>query len=195
MSVISIWARDFYDNTIAIDGKIPWHIPSDLKRFSHITQGSVVVVGRKTYETLPHRDLPGRIVVVLTKDSSYQVAHPDRHLVVTSIDRLKEARLDLELGDIFVAGGASVYQQFFEHDLFKPDYVVDCRIRDTQLHKKLEVYPKERRTLLNPYTDKILKEEYVVIKSSSTKDKFVNTLYFRKDASMTRLMEGIAKNF
>lgn len=196
MSIISIWARDFYDNTIAIDGKIPWHVPSDLKRFKSITDKSIVVMGRKTYETLPNRDLPDRLLVVLSKDSEYQLSNTDRHFLVNSLDNLHSLKVGKDWGDnLYVVGGSSIYAQFFNHKNLKPDYVVDCRIRDIQLKKKLDIYPKERKTFLDKETDIILKKDYVVIKSSSTKDNFVNTLYFKKDLTMNTLMERICKNF
>lgn len=193
MNIISIWARDFYDNTIAIDGKIPWHIPSDLKRFKHITEGSTVLMGRKTYESLPYKKLPNRKIIVLTRNPEYAVVDNSNHIVLPSIDSLTELRGMQE--NLFVAGGASIYEQFFKQPKLKPNFVIDCQIRDVQLNKTLKIYPKERRLCLNPNTDRILKEDYVVVRSSTTKDKFVNTLYIKKTESMKKFIEGIGKNF
>ena len=55
------------NGVIGRDGKLPWHIPADLKRFKALTMGSVMVMGRKTFESLPGL-LPGRRHVVLTRD-------------------------------------------------------------------------------------------------------------------------------
>ena len=61
------------NGVIGRDGKLPWHIPADLKRFKALTMGSVMVMGRKTFESLPGL-LPGRRHVVLTRDP--QLAAP-----------------------------------------------------------------------------------------------------------------------
>src|SRR4029077_12988549 len=67
------------NGTIGRDGKLPWHLPADLKRFKALTMGSVMVMGRKTFESLPGL-LPGRRHVVLTRDAAWaargaEVAH------------------------------------------------------------------------------------------------------------------------
>jgi dihydrofolate reductase len=67
------------NGVIGRDGKLPWHIPSDLKRFKALTTGTVMVMGRKTFESLPGL-LPGRRHVVLTRDHAWsadgaQVTH------------------------------------------------------------------------------------------------------------------------
>jgi hypothetical protein len=55
-------------NVIGAKNAIPWHLPSDLKRFKHLTQGHIVVMGRKTYESLPVKPLPNRINIVITSN-------------------------------------------------------------------------------------------------------------------------------
>ncbi len=67
------------NGTIGRDGRLPWHLPADLKRFKALTMGSVMVMGRKTFESLPGL-LPGRRHVVLTRDRGWsepgaEVAH------------------------------------------------------------------------------------------------------------------------
>ena len=67
------------NGVIGRDGKLPWHLPADLRRFKALTMGSSMVMGRKTFESLPGL-LPGRRHVVLTRDSRWhaqgaQVAH------------------------------------------------------------------------------------------------------------------------
>src|SRR5438309_11869253 len=57
---------------IGRDGKLPWHIPADLKRFKALTMGSAMVMGRKTFESLPGL-LPGRRHIVLTRDRRWRV--------------------------------------------------------------------------------------------------------------------------
>ena len=57
------------DMVIGRDGGIPWHYPGDLRRFKRLTLGHTVVMGRRTWESLPGRPLPGRRNLVLTSRS------------------------------------------------------------------------------------------------------------------------------
>ena len=59
------------NGVIGRDGRLPWHLPADLKRFKALTMGSVMIMGRKTFESLPGI-LPGRRHVVLTRDPAWQ---------------------------------------------------------------------------------------------------------------------------
>lgn len=94
---------------LAVDGKMPWHIPEDLRRFKRLTSdlnapvpGKRLIMGRKTWDSLPVRPLPGRPHVVLTRgsgafaDQGQVLAHREPHL--------------LHYG--MVIGGADVYKQF-----------------------------------------------------------------------------------
>lgn len=93
------------NGVIGRDGKLPWHIPADLKRFKALTMGSVMVMGRKTFESLPGL-LPGRRHVVLTRDTSWsspgaEVAHST-----------PEAVLLAGREPISVVGGADIFDLF-----------------------------------------------------------------------------------
>ena len=96
------------NGVIGRGGKLPWHIPSDLKRFKALTMGSVMVMGRRTFDSLPGL-LPGRRHVVLTRDRDWsaggaEIAH-DVH----------EA-LQLAAGNrISVIGGAEIFELFLPH--------------------------------------------------------------------------------
>ena len=59
------------NGVIGRDGKLPWHLPADLKRFKALTMGSVMVMGRKTFDSLPGL-LPGRRHIVLTRDRGWR---------------------------------------------------------------------------------------------------------------------------
>ncbi len=86
---------------IGIDNKIPWHLPADLQRFKKITMGHPIIMGRKTYESLPGL-LPGRQHFVLTRNSSYVA---EDCTVITNWSQL-EILID---GKAFVIGGADIY--------------------------------------------------------------------------------------
>ena len=89
---------------IGRDGDLPWRLPSDLRRFRELTTGGTVVMGRRTYESLPPRvrPLPGRRNVVLSRDPAYAA---DGAEVVASLDDALAA-----CGEAcFVIGGGEVY--------------------------------------------------------------------------------------
>lgn len=72
MTVTFVLARA--DNgVIGVDGKLPWHLPSDLRHFKALTTGRAMVMGRKTFESFP-APLPGRRHIVLTRDPHWQAA-------------------------------------------------------------------------------------------------------------------------
>lgn len=86
-------------------GELPWHIPSDLKRFKALTMGSVMVMGRKTFESLPGL-LPGRRHIVLTRDRRWRAEGAEVAYDV-------EEALKLAGGErISVIGGAHIFNQF-----------------------------------------------------------------------------------
>jgi len=83
--------------------KIPWHIPEDFKWFKETTMGHVLVMGRRTFESIG-KALPGRETMVLTRGD---FSHPD----VTVIHSLDEVAPKLEGRTAFIAGGAQIYEQ------------------------------------------------------------------------------------
>ena len=93
------------NGVIGRDGKLPWHLPADLKRFKTLTMGSVMVMGRKTFDSLPGL-LPGRRHVVLTRDPSWSAGGAE---VVHSVD--DAIRLAGE-STISVIGGADIFGLF-----------------------------------------------------------------------------------
>jgi dihydrofolate reductase len=97
-----IWAQAA-NRVIGADGAIPWHLPEDMAHFRAVTGGATVVMGRRTWESLPprFRPLPGRRNVVLTRDPGWTADGA-------------EIRRDLAAalsgpGDVWVIGGAHVY--------------------------------------------------------------------------------------
>ncbi len=104
-SCVVIVAAMTVGGVIGRNGKLPWHIPEELEEFWRITTGGTVVMGRKTWESLPQsvRPLPERKNVVVTNDRNYQAPGA---IVVHS---LEEACAVSE--KVFVIGGASLYEQ------------------------------------------------------------------------------------
>ena len=93
------------NGVIGRDGTLPWRIPADLKHFKRLTMGTVMVMGRKTFESLPGL-LPGRRHVVLTRDRSWSAEGAE---VVHSIE---EAIALAEAAPLSVIGGAEIFALF-----------------------------------------------------------------------------------
>lgn len=91
---------------IGKDGGLPWHIPEDLKHFRQCTMGKTVLMGRKTWESLPekHRPLSGRKNVVITRDRSFKAEG------AILFHDLEEALKTLKDDDIWVIGGAEIFK-------------------------------------------------------------------------------------
>ena len=101
MSVTLILAAA--DNgVIGKDGAIPWRIADDMKRFKALTMGKRVVMGRKTWDSLPKKPLPGRNNIVVTRDADWRA---EGALAVS----MSLARGDSG-GDVMVIGGAEIYR-------------------------------------------------------------------------------------
>ena len=113
------------NGVIGRDGKLPWHIPADLKRFKALTMGSVMIMGRTTFESLPGL-LPGRRHIVLTRDAQWhaegaETAHTvDEALALAGTERIS------------VIGGAHVFAQFLTlADRIELTEVLDDVVGDT----------------------------------------------------------------
>ena len=93
------------NGVIGKDGGLPWHISADLKRFKALTMGTVLVMGRKTFDSLP-KVLPGRRHVVITRDRGWRV---DGVEVAHSVE---EALAMAGIEPISVIGGADIFGLF-----------------------------------------------------------------------------------
>lgn len=96
------------NGVIARDGKVPWRIREDLKRFVAHTMGTPMIMGRKTFESFP-QPLKGRRHIVLTRNPHW--AAPGAEVVHT----VEEALVLAGDGDISVIGGAEIYALFMPH--------------------------------------------------------------------------------
>jgi dihydrofolate reductase len=105
--MISIIVAVSDDWGIGKDNELLWHIPEDLKRFKKLTTGHTVIMGKKTWESLPKRPLPGRTNIVLT-DIPGEVF--DGGVTAYSIDDAL-SKSDSE-DETFIMGGGSIYRQF-----------------------------------------------------------------------------------
>jgi len=93
------------NGVIGRGGKLPWHIPADLKRFKALTMGTAMIMGRRTFESLPGQ-LPGRRHIVLTRDRNW---HADGAEVAHGVDDA----LALAGGEpVSIIGGAEIFALF-----------------------------------------------------------------------------------
>lgn len=105
-----IWAQDEAGH-IGYQGKLPWHLPADLAHFKRETSNHIIVMGSKTFDSLP-KVLPNRIHWVLTHDrQKYSNFASDRRvLIFTDLDELKQKILSCP-DDIYIIGGHSLFDQ------------------------------------------------------------------------------------
>src|SRR3989338_466168 len=104
------------NNVIGVEGKIPWRLPEDMKRFAGLTTPHPVIMGRVTYQSIPtkFRPLPGRKNIVLTNDTSFR---ENGVYVARSLEDALEVLGDrtsyqegIDYSKIFIGGGQQVYQ-------------------------------------------------------------------------------------
>ncbi len=98
------------NGVIGREGALPWRLKSDLKLFKAITLGKPVIMGRKTWDSLPKRPLPGRMNIVLTRDGSFEAAGAlvcERFEEALGIGR--EQAQDDGAEEVCVIGGASLF--------------------------------------------------------------------------------------
>jgi dihydrofolate reductase len=122
------------NGAIGKNGTMPWHLPEDLAHFKRTTLGAPVIMGRKTWESLParFRPLPGRTNVVVTRQRDWQAEGAQ---VAHSLD--EALRLCGKVSDAWIIGGAEIYAQAlplastavvteieaeFEGDAFAPQF-------------------------------------------------------------------------
>lgn len=132
--MISIIVAVSEDLGIGNNNELLWHLPEDMKRFRKLTYGKTVIMGKKTWESLPKRPLPGRKNIVITDVPGECF---DCSETAFSID---DALSKCEKGEeIFVIGGGSIYRQFMN---------IADRLYITHVHKNApaDVYfPKIER--------------------------------------------------
>lgn len=149
--IISLVVAISRNNVIGKNNQLPWEkMPQDMKRFRKLTMGHYVLMGRKTYESIPPQFRPfrGRTNIVLTKDQTYQAPGAT---VITSIQEVFRRFFSEE---IFVAGGGEIYQHFLsyaqkiyltriEADLEGDTYFPDLDLRRHWKERDREEFPSD----------------------------------------------------
>jgi dihydrofolate reductase len=116
------------EGIIGKDNTIPWHYSADLKRFKRLTTGNTIIMGRKTWESLPKKPLPNRRNIVITRSSIENIE------CFKSID---DALQTCE-GDIWFIGGAGIYQEAMQ----KADIIDMTLVPDNVTGEKCIYFPE-----------------------------------------------------
>ncbi|WP_295623610.1 dihydrofolate reductase [uncultured Nitrosomonas sp.] len=132
---LSILVAMAKNRVIGRNNQLPWHLPADLKHFKFLTMGQIIVMGRKTYESIG-RSLPGRENIIITRQLGYEIPG------ATVVNSLQDALLICEESstisrESFIIGGENLYRQTlgicqrmyiteiqsdFEGDIFFPEF-------------------------------------------------------------------------
>ena len=108
MNIELIWGQD-KNGGIGKNGQLPWHISEDLKNFKSLTLNSTIIMGRKTWNSLPIKPLPNRKNIILSRTKEFpEITYKSFE---ECMDKIKKQNLD----KIFVIGGRSIYQLFFKY--------------------------------------------------------------------------------
>ena len=109
MHIHLIWAQDA-NAAIGKAGALPWHYPEDLKNFKKLTIGNTIIMGRKTWDSLPIKPLPDRHNIVISSKNQCNV---DSY---TSIDLcIQDLKKNKSINDVFIIGGMSIYKYFYKY--------------------------------------------------------------------------------
>ena len=110
--MLSIIVAMAENNVIGKDNKLLWHVPEDLKRFKSITSGNIIIMGRKTFESLPGV-LPNRKHIILTRDKNFSVDNENVEVIHNAdqiINNYKNSPVEA-----FIIGGGEIYKEFLPH--------------------------------------------------------------------------------
>jgi dihydrofolate reductase len=135
LALKAIWAQST-GGVIGADGRIPWDVPEDLAYFKRVTGASPVVMGRRTWESLPPRSrpLPGRQNIVVSRDNAL---HTPGAVVVESLGAAVLLGASFSSSETWVIGGGALYASAMEHvdevRLTEVDLVVDGDVRAPEL--------------------------------------------------------------
>ena len=163
--MISIIVAKAKNNIIGGDNKLLWHISEDLKRFKEITSGHTIIMGRKTFESLPGV-LPNRKHIILTRDKNYSI-DSNQVTIEHDFDSILKKYLNSE-DEVFIIGGAEIYKQFLPHcnklyltkinHSFEGDtYFPEINYSDFNIEYESESFNDEKSGLTYKFVDLIRK--------------------------------------
>ena len=170
---------------IGLNNKIPWYIPEDLKHFKEVTTGNVVIMGRKTYESIGKK-LPNRINIILSK--TMQKIMTEDFIVFNDPWECVKFCLNNFNKKLFVIGGAEIYEWFLENKLVSVEHITTIKLNyncvvkyprnyvndehyltDTKCNNN--VYKIFTRTLINTEEKEFLKLGREILSGNNKQDR------------------------
>jgi len=145
VNTIVLIAAASKNNALGKDNDLLWHLPDDFKRFKKLTSGHKIIMGRKTFQSLP-KPLPNRTHIIITRDRNYTVNFEDC-IVVHSIEAALKLVEDDEIS--FVIGGGEIYRQSEKYA---------TKIELTRVHRAFEADTFFPEIDLNDW--QLIEEEY-----------------------------------
>ena len=159
MEINLIWGQD-KNGGIGKNGKLPWHISEDLINFKKITINSTIIMGRKTWNSLPVKPLPDRRNIVLSSKFIKDVENYD------SINKcIKKLKTNL-IKKIFVIGGAQVYEHFFNYA---------DKLHITHINKEFNGIDTYFPISMKKITSKFHKEKEIRLSNTATYTQWVKS--------------------
>lgn len=113
------------NGVIGKNGALPWHISDDMKRFKALTMGHTVVMGRKTWDSLPRKPLPGRKNVVVTRDVGWRAPGA----IPATLPSVDLSHITADGETVMVIGGGEIYRYFLP---------MATRIELTEVHQAFD---------------------------------------------------------
>lgn len=152
--IISLVAAASDNNVIGINNSLPWRMPADMKFFKNLTMGHVVIMGRKTFESMGGKPLAGRLNVIITRNKNFSTTV--NYTVLDSLDEAFKAFNDEK--EVFIIGGAEIFNQALPkadkiyltriHGIFKGDSYFPELIDREWIKLGVEDHPADEK---NPY--------------------------------------------
>jgi len=155
---ISIISAIGENNEIGKNNELLWYIKDDLVRFKRLTHNNVIIMGQKTYESLPIKPLPKRTNIVITND--YDISYKDCIMAYSIEDSLTKAEYWSNSDEVFVIGGGSIYEQFME---------ISQKLYITKVHHKFDA---------DTYFPHIDKEQWDLISVDKRYENMINEYDF-----------------
>lgn len=121
------------NDVIGKNGTLPWSLPDDLKRFRELTKGHPVIMGRKTWDSLPKKPLPGRRNIVLSR--TLKEHPPEGAEVYANIEVAIAKLIEEDVDEVFVIGGEQLFKTYLANEVLEKGA---DRIELTRVHATID---------------------------------------------------------
>ncbi|MSR75331.1 MAG: dihydrofolate reductase [Planctomycetes bacterium] len=146
MEVVALAAMDL-DGWIGVQGKLPWHLPDDLKHFKELTRGKPVIMGRKTWESIGAKPLPQRTNIVLSRSATFAAPGALR------AQSVEAALAAAEGAQVCIIGGAEVYALFLPHTTRLELTIVNTHVRGDTRFPQVDWTQWQRESVIEHAAD------------------------------------------